>query len=305
MQIFRTIAEVREWRRQCVLNNETVGFVATMGALHAGHLSLVTASLAANDRTIVSIFVNPSQFAPHEDLDAYPRNIDDDIGLLGTLDGTVDCVFAPKVSEMYPSGITLEVSQQKGAFVSVLGLSEPLEGVTRPHFFRGVATVVTKLFNIVTPTRAYFGQKDIQQTIVIKRMVKDLLLPVEVVVAPTVRGSSGLALSSRNEYLSDKTRDLSAVIYNALSVVKTEYETGVTEAEPLLAAFKDTILPYLDGTAASFEIEYVSLNDPETLEALTKIDPKVGAVFSTAVKVPKADGSAARLIDNLVFEPKD
>ncbi|KAG7835239.1 hypothetical protein KL943_002554 [Ogataea angusta] len=211
IRIFKHVADLRKFRKDCWIKDLSVGFVPTMGYLHEGHLSLVRQSLEQNDVTLVSIFVNPSQFAPHEDLDAYPRNIDRDLQLLESVVSEdkarrVAGVFTPSVREMYPSGIPLETSQQKGAFVSVSGVSEQLEGRARPQFFRGVATVVTKLFNIVEPTNAYFGQKDIQQSIVIKRMVSDLLFNVQIHVVDTVRDKTGLALSSRNFYLSDEVR---------------------------------------------------------------------------------------------------
>ena len=202
IKILRTVQQVRQWRAQCFLRNESVGFVPTMGALHAGHCSLINQSIKENDKTVVSIFVNPSQFAPHEDLDNYPRTLDHDLQILQTNNNNnnnnnkiVDAVFVPKVSEMYPSGISLDIDKQRGAFVTVHGSSEQLEGITRPQFFRGVATVVTKLLNIVQPTNIYFGQKDAQQCVVIQNLVKDLIINTNVRIMPTLRESNGLAMS--------------------------------------------------------------------------------------------------------------
>ena len=194
MQVLRTVAEVRAWRKQENVRNEDVGFVPTMGCLHEGHASLIQQSIKDNKFTVVSIFVNPSQFAPTEDLDKYPRTLDADKKLLEELG--VDAVFVPQPKDLYPRGIPLDVSKQVGPFISVLGLSEKLEGKTRPNFFRGVATVVGKLFNIVQPTKAYFGQKDFQQFVVLQNMVKELFFDLELVMMPITRSAtSGLALS--------------------------------------------------------------------------------------------------------------
>lgn len=226
-KILRTVAQVRQWRQALLQNNnQTVGFIPTMGALHSGHLSLIQSSLNENDKTIISIFVNPSQFAPHEDLDNYPRTLDSDIKLINDTFKikSVDAVFVPKISEMYPSGITLDINKQRGAFINVLGCSEQLEGITRPNFFRGVATVVTKLINIVQPTNIYFGQKDAQQCIVIKNLVKDLLIPTNVKILPTLREENGLAMSSRNQYLSKDMKQRSSLIYKGLSQGEKYYD---------------------------------------------------------------------------------
>lgn len=300
IQIFRTAQQVRQWRLQCLRNNKTVGFIPTMGALHDGHCSLVAQSLAENDGTVVSIFVNPSQFAPHEDLDAYPRTVDGDLKLLSSRFSNVDAVFIPKLSEMYPSGITLDVKDQKGAFVSVLGCSEQLEGVTRPQFFRGVATVVTKLLNAVTPDRVYFGQKDAQQCVVVKNLVKDLLINTEVRVMPTLREENGLAMSSRNAYLSPQTREESSIIYKALSAGEDYYKSQTRDSVP-----SSEILSSINKVLAQndkFKIEYVAISHPDTLQDLQHVERGVGAIISTAVKVPKESGEGdARLIDNIIL----
>lgn len=306
IKILRTVQQVRQWRLQSLLKQETVGFVPTMGALHKGHCSLVDQSLRDHHRSIVSVFVNPSQFAPHEDLNTYPRTLDTDMETLSMLshgDKKVDAVFIPKPTEMYPSGITTEVSQQKGAFVSVLGCSEQLEGKQRPQFFRGVATVVTKLLNVVQPSQVYFGQKDAQQCVVIKNLVKDLLINTEVKVLPTTREPNGLAMSSRNEYLSAETRDRSAMIYRSLTMGKQYYEemsktgNGVP-LKDILAKVEGTMKEDFEG----FELEYIAVSHPESLEDLDVVEPSVGAIVSTAVKAPREDSSGkARLIDNVVL----
>lgn len=286
----------------CLLKQEKVGFVPTMGALHAGHCSLVRQSLADNDRTVVSIFVNPSQFAPHEDLDKYPRTMETDLAMLeklGLEGRQVDAVFIPKVTEMYPSGVPLEVEKQVGAFVTVQGCSEQLEGAQRPQFFRGVATIVTKLLNVVQPTNIYFGQKDAQQCVVIRNLVRDLLIDTNVQVLPTLRENNGLAMSSRNQYLSQTAKDESAVIYQALSQGKQVFDDrkkkGPVPAEAILAAVKDTL------NKSKFTVEYISLSHPQTLDDLSLIEEGQGAILSTAARVPKENGGVARLIDNVIL----
>lgn len=299
--ILRTVQQVRAWRKKCFFNKESVGFVPTMGALHGGHTYLVNQSLQENDRTIVSIFVNPSQFAPHEDLDAYPRNLDKDIDALKALSKPVDAIFLPKVSEMYPGGIVLDVAKQSGAFVTVKGCSEQLEGAQRPAFFRGVATVVTKLLNVVTPTNAYFGQKDAQQCVVVKNLVRDLLMDTTIRVCPTLREKNGLAMSSRNEYLSQETKDQCALIYKGLCSGKETYEAALNKGASAVPA--STIIDAVKNVYAGFPegwtLEYVAVSHPESLSDLEDVSPTPGAVVSTAVRVPKDEGGFARLIDNI------
>lgn len=279
-----------------------------MGALHKGHLSLIQQSLQSNDATIISIFVNPSQFAPTEDLDQYPRTLDDDISKVSSLSGSfnklhtrVDAVFIPQVQEMYPSGIPLDVSSQKGAFVSVLGLSDMLEGKSRPNFFRGVATVVSKFFIIVNPTRAYFGEKDIQQTLVIKQMVKDLLFDIEIVVCKNYREESGLALSSRNKYLDQETRQIATNIYKMLATAKQLFEQkkvySVLELQKIMI---NVIQPFVD--SGIMKIDYISINDKTDLHELQTVAPTQGAIISCAIFVTnKSDNQTTRLIDNIVL----
>lgn len=300
IKIFRTAQQLRQWRLQCIRNNKTIGFVPTMGALHDGHCSLVSQSLSENDGTVVSIFVNPSQFAPHEDLDAYPRTVDGDLKLLSSRFSNVDAVFIPKLSEMFPSGITLDVKEQKGAFVSVIGCSEQLEGVTRPQFFRGVATVVTKLLNAVGPDRVYFGQKDAQQCVVVKNLVKDLLINTEVRVMPTLREENGLAMSSRNAYLSPQTRNESSIIYRALIAGEEYYKTQSLDS--VSSSEIKNIINQVLSQNDKFKIEYLAISHPETLQDLQLVQRGVGAIISTALKVPKEKGDGdARLIDNIIL----
>lgn len=307
--IVRTVAEVRQYRDSWRKQGLKVGYVPTMGYLHQGHQSLVKRSLDENDVTVVSIFVNPSQFAPGEDLDSYPRSIDHDMSvLLGTnsRNHKVDLIFAPTSLEMYPSGIPLEVSKQKGAFVNVLGVSEQLEGKCRPNFFRGVTTVLAKLFNIIEPTNAYFGQKDVQQTVVVRKMVKELFFNLHITVLPIIRRESGLARSSRNSYLSKPVQEKATALYRSLKVAKQQYEANnVNNVAELTKAVEQTIS---DGSP-EFKIDYVSFNDPEDLHYLGKIDPTKGCILSMAVYVPNEFGNpkagTTRLIDNAIFAPKD
>lgn len=294
---------MRQWRRQCILKNQSVGFVPTMGALHMGHCHLVKASLAENDKTVVSIFVNPSQFAPHEDLDAYPRTIDRDLHLLEKMftGKSVDVVYVPETREMYPSGIVLEVDEQKGAFVNVHGCSEGLEGAHRPAFFRGVATVVTKLLNVVLPERVYFGQKDAQQCVVVKNLVKDLLIDSEVRVLETHRESNGLAMLSRNEYLSPKVKDQASIIYKGLcsgqELFKSSLEAGARNVSA--AEIINKVREVYSTMPSLWEVEYIAVSHPESLEDLKLVNAAVGGIISTAVKVPRGDDGFARLIDNV------
>ncbi|MBM7843220.1 pantoate--beta-alanine ligase [Herpetosiphon giganteus] len=276
MQVVTTIEQVRAARRQW----NTVGFVPTMGFLHAGHLSLVQQAKAENGVAIVSIFVNPTQFGPNEDFASYPRDTQRDLDLL--TEAGCDLVWMPSVEEMYPAGFS--------SYVDVEGVTAPLEGAHRPGHFRGVATVVTKLFNVVQPTKAYFGQKDAQQTVVIRQFVRDLALPVEVVIAPTVREADGLALSSRNSYLTPEQRAAAPVLYRALSAAQTAYAEGQTDAE----AVRQLMLATLNQEPLA-QVDYVSIADPQSLQELTTIDQR-GALVSLAVRIGKT-----RLIDNLIL----
>ncbi|XSG73814.1 pantoate--beta-alanine ligase [Herpetosiphon llansteffanensis] len=276
MQVVTTIDEVRAARRQWA----NVGFVPTMGFLHAGHLSLVQQAKAENGVAIVSIFVNPTQFGPNEDFASYPRDPQRDLELL--IEAGCDLVWMPSVEEMYPSGFS--------SYVDVEGVTAPLEGARRPGHFRGVATVVTKLFNVVQPTKAYFGQKDAQQTVVIRQFVHDLALPVDVVIAPTIREADGLALSSRNSYLTPEQRAAAPVLYRALTAAQTAYAAGQTDAE----AVRQLMLATLNQEPLA-NVDYVSIADPQSLQELTSIDQR-GALVSLAVRIGKT-----RLIDNLML----
>lgn len=276
MQVARTTAEARAIRRALP---GTWGFVPTMGYLHDGHLSLVRRARAENDHVAVSIFVNPTQFGPHEDYNRYPRDLERDLQLLTPLG--VDLVFAPPVEEMYPPGFQ--------TWVVVEEVSRPLEGAARPGHFRGVATVVTKLFNIIQPDRAYFGQKDAQQAVVIRRMVQDLNIPVEIVVCPTVREPDGLAMSSRNTYLGPEERRAATVLFRALQAAKARYEEGERDAERLRAVMREVIQ-----AEPLARLDYVSVADPETLQELSRVEDR--ALLSLAVYIGKT-----RLIDNILL----
>lgn len=254
-----------------------VGVVPTMGFLHQGHLSLVRASRARDATVAVTIFVNPTQFGPNEDFDRYPRDEERDLRLLEA-EGA-DAVFAPPVEEMYPEGFS--------TFVEVRGLTEVLEGARRPGHFRGVTTVVAKLFDIIAPDRAYFGQKDAQQLAVIRRMVRDLDLAVEIVAGPTVREADGLALSSRNAYLTPEERQAATVLYRALQSARAAWEAGEREGDRLRDAMRDVLAgePLAD-------VDYVSVADPLTLEELARVNGE--ALASLAVRLGRT-----RLIDNV------
>jgi pantoate--beta-alanine ligase len=274
MQVAKTIAEIRALRRQL---SGTVGFVPTMGYLHEGHLALVKQAKQENSAAIVSIYVNPAQFGPREDFGAYPRDLDRDLDLLQK-EG-VDIVFVPSDDEMYPLGFS--------SWVGVEKVTERLEGESRPGHFRGVATVVAKLFNIVQPTRAYFGQKDAQQVVVIKRMAADLDMNLEVVVVPTVRESDGLAMSSRNIYLSPEERQAATILFKALTLARQLRGGGEKDAEEIRRQM--TALIQKEPLA---NVDYASIADAETLQELNLLDRP--AVASLAVRVGKT-----RLIDNM------
>ena len=275
MQVLQTIAEVRGARRGL----GDLGLVPTMGYLHAGHLSLVERAKAECAAVAVSIFVNPTQFGPNEDLSRYPRDLPRDLQMLEA--AGVDLVFAPEPSEIYPPGFATEIR--------VGGVTDVLEGAVRPGHFAGVATVVAKLFNIVQPTRAYFGQKDAQQSVVIRKLVRDLDLPVEIVVAPTVREADGLALSSRNSYLTPEQRAAAPTIFRALTAARMLFDGGERDAEALRQAMRATIAAQPD-----MRIDYVSVADPQTLQELSRVDR--AALASMAVRL-----GATRLIDNLLL----
>jgi len=259
--------------------DRTIGLVPTMGALHEGHLTLVREARRMCDVVVVSVFVNPTQFGPTEDFAHYPRDLTRDTALL--TDYNVDYIFAPTAEEMYPRGFC--------TYVNVSGLSKLLEGETRPGHFRGVATVVSILLNTVRPDFAFFGQKDAQQSVIIKRMVKDLAFDTEIVVLPTAREDSGLAISSRNLYLTDEERESAAVIHRALAKAKESFKKGERHAAKLADIVRATI-----ETEPHARLDYVSIVDAETLEKLDKIDERP-VLIATAAYIGKT-----RLIDNIV-----
>ena len=277
MQVVKTIFDIRTLRQRL---KGSVGFVPTMGFLHEGHLALVKRAKAENSAVIVSIYVNPAQFGPREDFGAYPRDLDRDLELLRK-EGT-DIVFVPSDDEMYP--------HEFSSWVDVEKVAERLEGASRPGHFRGVATIVAKLFNIVQPTRAYFGQKDAQQVVVIKRMVADLSMNLEVVIVPTVRENDGLAMSSRNVYLSPRERQAATILFKALTLARQLRKGGEKDTEKIRGQMTGLI-----GREPLAQIDYVSIADAETLEELGLIDRP--AVVSLAVRIGKT-----RLIDNMPLE---
>jgi len=278
MQVVQSISDLRALRSKL---EGTVGFVPTMGYLHAGHLALVERAGAENAAVIVSIYVNPTQFGPREDFAAYPRDLDRDLRLLR--EAGADIVFAPGPGEMYAADFTTYVEETE--------LSKGLCGRSRPTHFRGVTTVVAKLLNIVQPDRVYFGQKDAQQAAVVKRMVRDLDIPVEVVVMPTVREADGLAMSSRNAYLSPAQRGEALVLSTGLAEARRLFEAGERSASVLKKAISKVI-----SAAPGAKIDYIEVVDAETLENVKEI--RRPALVAMAVLVGKT-----RLIDNVVLKP--
>ncbi len=277
MMIVSTLDELRSAR---LLLDGRLGLVPTMGYLHEGHISLARRAKAECDHVAVSIFVNPTQFGPNEDLAKYPRDLDRDLHLLE--DAGVDLVWTPMPDVMYPPGFQ--------TWVEVEEMTRPLEGAQRPGHFRGVTTVVTKLFNAVQPSKAYFGQKDAQQAAVIRRMTDDLNFPIEIVVCPIVREPDGLAMSSRNVYLDPDQRKAATVLYRSLSAAKAAYKKGERNAEKLRQIMKATL-----ASEPLAQMQYVSCANYDTLQELEKITGKT--LLSMAVFFGKT-----RLIDNFVLE---
>lgn len=275
----QTVVSLSDLRRARQNLPGVFGLVPTMGALHAGHLSLVRRAKAENDHAGVSIFVNPTQFGPREDLSKYPRPLERDLQLLS--DAGVDLVWTPTPDSVYPPGFQ--------TWVEVENVTRPFEGAHRPGHFRGVATVVAKLFNAFTPDRAYFGQKDAQQVVVIKRMAADLNFPLEIVVCPTVREPDGLALSSRNAYLSPDERKAAAVLHRALSTAKEAFDKGERGGGRLREIMTSTL-----AAEPLARPDYVSAADPETLAELDQIHG--GILLLMAVRI-----GATRLIDNFLL----
>ncbi|MFB0559487.1 MAG: pantoate--beta-alanine ligase [Dehalococcoidales bacterium] len=277
MKVIEKIDEMKQLRQQLT---EPVGFVPTMGYFHDGHLALVKRARAENPWVIVSIFVNPTQFGPQEDFKDYPRDPQRDLALLEK--EKADIVFMPSAAEMYPAGFN--------SWVEVAKVTERLEGASRPSFFRGVTTVVAKLFNIVQPTRAYFGQKDAQQAIAVRKMVVDLNMNLEIITVPTVREPDGLAMSSRNTYLNPQQRQAATVLYQALSLAQKLWSQGEKDAQHIRQEMTELIQKQPLAT-----IDYVSVADADTLDELDTVHPP--ALVSLAVKFGKT-----RLIDNAVLE---
>lgn len=293
------ISLLRNRRRVDLLSNQTVGFVPTMGALHEGHLSLIRQAARENTRVYVSIFVNPTQFGPNEDFDSYPRTWSADLAKLSALFkelekqnylGRLDTLFIPTRKEMYPRSRPTSEINGDGSFVTITPLSKILEGASRPVFFRGVATVCMKLLNIVQPERVYFGQKDIQQTVVIQRMVEDFHLNTEVRVVPTFREEDGLAMSSRNAYLGFRRRAIASVLWRALRAVQDALAIGKRTRKDLLgAAFEVTSseqrvqrnLP--PSERAMFEVEYISIANPKTMQEIDQVKAEKSAIVSGAI----------------------
>jgi len=280
MQIIASREQMISIAREVQRGGRTIGFVPTMGALHEGHLSLMREARAQCDVLVVSIFVNPTQFGPAEDFEKYPRDLNNDAALLNR--ENVDYLFAPTVMAIYPPGFS--------TYVTVEGLSEQLEGASRQGHFRGVATVVAILLNIVRPDVAFFGQKDAQQAAVLKRMVRDLAFDTKVVVLPIVREESGLALSSRNAYLSEEEKRAATVLHYGLSEVASAYEKGERDGGRLLQLVRSAI-----AAEPLARVDYISLNDAETFEPIEHIGAR-RALLSLAVYLGKT-----RLIDNMVL----
>lgn len=276
MKIAETLASLREVRLSF---DGTVGLVPTMGYLHEGHLSLVRQAKAECNHVIVTIFVNPTQFGPSEDLSKYPRDLDRDLKLLEPLGA--DLLWKPTAEVMYPPGYQ--------TWVEVEALTKGLEGAMRPGHFRGVATVVAKLFNATQPHKAYFGQKDAQQAAVIRRMAVDLNFPLEVIVCPTVREADGLAMSSRNKYLNEAERKAAVVLFRSLSAARELYDAGERDAEKLRGRMKEVL-----ASEPLAKMQYVSCADYDSLVELDKVSGKT--LLSMAVFLGKT-----RLIDNFVL----
>jgi len=278
MEIIRVPRMMREITKNLKIKSKKIGFVPTMGALHEGHLSLIKRAKDENDISVVSIFVNPTQFAPGEDYEKYPRDIDGDCEKLRNIE--IDYLFLPDVNSLYPEGYS--------TYVNVENLSEKLCGKFRPGHFRGVATIVCKLFNIVNPNRAYFGQKDYQQTLIIKKMVEDLNIDVEIIVCPTIREQDGLAMSSRNRYLNEIERKSATVIYRCLKEGESLLKAKINPKE-----VSEKIKNILKKEALIKEIQYAGVFDPVTLDELKEL--KDVCLIAIAVKI-----GDTRLIDNLL-----
>lgn len=279
MKIVKKILEARKLVSDAKAAGKTIGLVPTMGALHEGHFSLIKTAKQQTDFVVVSIFVNPTQFGPTEDIDKYPRTLDADAA--GCEKNDADVIFAPTADEIYP--------QQNVVWVNVEKLDQPLCGKNRPGHFKGVATVCTKLFNIVGPDIAFFGQKDAQQVIIIQRMVADLNMPLKIVVCPTVREKDGLAMSSRNRYLNADERKDAALLYAALQEAEILIAGGLRDSKKIIGEMEKII-----NLSSRAKIDYISIVNAQTLEEIEQI--KGETLLALAVKI-----SSARLIDNIII----
>lgn len=279
MIIIENVSEMQRYAKELRQEGKTIGFVPTMGALHQGHLSLMERARGESDHVVASLFVNPTQFGPKEDYKLYPRDLKGDTEKAAS--AGADVLFTPPSTAIYP--------EDYRTFVEVEGLSNVLCGKTRPGHFRGVTTVVLKLFNIVRPHRAFFGQKDYQQTVIIKRMVEDLNLDVDVIVMPTVREADGLVMSSRNQYLNQEERKTATILYRSLLEVHRLFDKGERSAERL----KDTILRTFEGEPSA-QLEYIAIVHPKTLQE--EKDVQKGTVIAIAALIGKT-----RLIDNVIL----
>ena len=337
LTVAKTIPQLRQLRRDALLNKQTVGFVPTMGALHDGHVALIRQAARENDQVFISIYVNPTQFGVNEDLKSYPRTWPEDQMKIKEVNaqlaqeagqgsrirrGKVTTVFVPTTEEMYPSGPPSSEIDGQGSFVTITPLSSRLEGTSRPVFFRGVATVCMKLLNIVQPNRVYFGQKDIQQTFVIKRMVQDFHLDTQVRVGPTVREKDGLAMSSRNVYLGHRRRRVALALLDSFREVQKVFARGARQRRYLYNAAMGYLLSIQKqqvalpkNQRARFEIDYISIADPNTLEELDEVGQEDGAILSGAIKMLPVeetyegeilgqgdDQGTVRLIDNIYLD---
>jgi pantoate--beta-alanine ligase len=282
MRIVRTISEIRMALKTLREGGHRIGFVPTMGYLHEGHAALIKQSTARCNHTVVSVFVNPTQFGPKEDLAQYPRDLDRDQNLCLKLG--VDILFLPETSEIFPTGF--------GTFVEPGSLGEVLCGKFRPGHFRGVATIVAKLFNIVQPDLAFFGQKDLQQIAVIRRMIRDLNMPVDIVAAPTVREADGLAMSSRNTYLNPEDRKRALCLQRGLLAADAAFHKGERKASKLAAIARKEL-------SSADDVQYCQMVDAYTMEALD------GEITRTAALCIAAIIGKTRLIDNVVLSPTD
>ena len=279
MKILRDANSMRQWSFAKHAQGRSIGLVPTMGAIHEGHASLLRACVAQNDANVFSIFVNPAQFAPHEDFDQYPRTFEADLALAEAIG--IDALYAPTAMAMYP--------KDYATYVDVERVSDGLCALTRPHFFRGVATVVAKLFNAVLPDRAYFGQKDAQQCAVIRRMARDLDMEIDIVEMPIIREHDGLAMSSRNQYLNAEERQRALSLFRALRAGQHLLECGERQAE--------VITKSVVAELSNVDIDYVAFVDAESIQPISHADRPV--LLAVAANLGKA-----RLIDNIKFSPK-